>query len=221
MSDEWYRGSAWDDEARAFFEKKIGRAKFQKAFYLWVKAAAIAREHPKDADALFQRSLDCDNGFESNRALNAWGAALAERGDVDASLDMLSHCSRQDGANGLYLPTAKWDFAMLAGSNRTRERYDEALELLGPDQDIPAGAFAAHSGLAFIRHDRGEHEAAAMHAIKALERALAQNETIAGLVMAPIAPFPNPFYDRLLVIAGKWDESELGPPPPVWPEDAG
>ena len=133
MSDDWYSDKAWDEDARELFEKKIARARNQKAYYLWMKARAIASDHPEGADSLFERSLRCDDPFEAGRALNAWGAALAQRGDIDASLDLLARCARGDtGEHGILNPTAKWDFALLAGSNRKRERYEEALALLGP-----------------------------------------------------------------------------------------
>ena len=94
MSDDWYRSEAWDEEAQYFFEEKIARARDKIAFYLWVKARAISQHHPVDSDALFQRSLDCDDEFEAGRALNAWGTALAQCGDIDGSLDLTGQARR-------------------------------------------------------------------------------------------------------------------------------
>lgn len=221
MRDDWYRSEAWDEEAQYFFEEKIARARDKIAFYLWVKARAISQHHPVDSDALFQRSLDCDDEFEAGRALNAWGTALAQRGDIDGSLDLLACCARGDtGKHGILNPTAKWDFALLVGSNRRRDRYTEAIELLGPRMLVPASAFGAQAGLAFIRYDQDKLGAARKHAKRALERALADGPAIAGrkVPVAPVATFPNPLIDRLSVIAGIWDEAELGKPPAIWPE---
>ncbi len=221
MSDEWYRGEAWDEEANALFERRIARARNHKAYYLWMKARAISECHPADSDVLFQRSMDCDDEFEAGRALNSGGAALAERGDIDGALDLLARCARGDTAtHGILNPTASWDFALLAGSNRKRERYCDALDLLGPRHLIPASAFAAQAGLAFICYDQGKPREAREHAVRALERALEKGPAFAGskAPVAPIAPFPEPLFDRLLVIAEKWDAAALGEAPAIWPE---
>ncbi len=221
MTDDWYCANAWDDEAKSLFEQKIARARNHKAYYLWIKARTISNSHPVDSDALFQRALDCENEFEAGRALNAWGSALAERGDIDGSLNLLARCARGDtGVQGILNPTAKWDFAFIAGSNRLRDRYVEAIDLLGPIHLVPANAFAAQAGLAFIKYDQDEPCAAREHAIHALERSLAKGLQLPGsnIPIVPIAAFPDPLFDRLLVIAGKWDVAKLGDAPAIWPE---
>ncbi|RVQ68731.1 hypothetical protein EKN06_00405 [Croceicoccus ponticola] len=218
MSDDWYRSSSWDQEARDVFEKKIGRARFQKPYYLWMKAAAIAQEHPDDAEALFDRALAADvDGFESARALNARATARAARGDIGATLDDLAHAATHErDAMPNLVTSARWDYAALVGMHRQRDRYDEALAFLGPR--VPDLAFAGQVGLAFINHDLGKGDAAQAAAKKALSRATMHDDPASGLPLPPTPPFPNPIYDRLLVIAHIWDIEELGPPPPVWPE---
>lgn len=214
-SDDWYRGADWDEEARAFFEKKIARARYQKPFYLWVKAEAIAPEHPDDAEALFERSLEADvEGNERARALTARARARARRAMAGGSLDDLAEAARFEtmGNSGL-ITTARWDYAALVGMRRERSRYREALKFLGV---IGRTSFAGQVALAFIHYDKGHRVRARRAANKALGIALSKDEVVPGVPSAP--PFPNPLYDRLLVIAEKWDEAELGSPPPVWPD---
>lgn len=219
MSDEWYRGPAWDDDARALFEKKIARARLQKPFYLWVKAEAIAPQHPEDAEDLFERSLAADEqGFETGRALAARARAKAARGDLDGIIEDLGEAARVEREEIKGLDTgARWDFAALVGRQRRRDKYDEALKALG--WPVSKLSFAGQIALAFIHHDRGNRIRARRAAKNALERATMKGEVGPGVPLPEVPPFPNPIYDRLLVIAGLWDEKELGPAPPVWPED--
>lgn len=217
-SDDWYRGPEWDEEARALFEKKISRARRQKAFYLWVKAEAIAPAYPDEAEMLFDRSLEADGeGFETGRALNARSRVRAARGDVGDTLDDLAHAARheRDVVKGL-ISSARWDYAALVGLRQERNRYDEALELMG--SLVPDLSFAGQIALAFIHYDRGDTVKASEAAKKALQRATIKGEVAPGVPLPATPPFPDPLYDRLLVIADLWDEAELGPPPPVWPE---
>ena len=220
MKEEWFRGAAWDDEAKTLFEQKIARARDSKPYYLWIKARAIAPHHGADADALFERSLACGDHTETGRALYAWAEGLALRGEYDRALDMLARCSREYGLFSSFpMPWAKWDFALLAGVHRMQHRYREARRLLG--LHVPSAAFGAQAGLAFMLYDRRRHRAARKHALLALERAVESGPAFPGLVDVPVTPvtdFPNPIIDRLLVIAGKWDEQELGPPPAIWPD---
>lgn len=216
-SDDWYRGADWDEDARQLFEKKIARARYQKPYYLWMKAAAIAPAHPEDAEALFERSIACDNDVETARALNARASARAARGDIAAVIEDLSAAAWQESskAKGLHSP-ARWEYAALVATSRHRDRYDEALKLMGsPISDM---SFAGQVALAFIHHDRGHTIRARRAARKALKRATMTGEVAPGVPLPETPPFPNPLYDRLLVIAGGWDEAELGPPPPVWPD---
>ncbi|MBB3991285.1 hypothetical protein [Croceicoccus naphthovorans] len=216
-SEDWYRGPDWSAETRELFEKKIARARRQKAAYLWIKADGIAAEHPDDAEALFERSLACNDEFETARALNARANARAKRGDVSATLDDLALAARteRDKVKGLMSP-ARWEYAALVATGRHRDRYDEALKLMGwPISDM---SFAGQVALAFIHHDRGNGIRARRAAKKALERATIKGEQAPGVPLPDVPAFPNPLYDRLLVIAGLWDDAELGPPPPVWPE---
>lgn len=218
MSDDWFRGAAWDEAARDLFETKIKRAKGQKAFYLWVKAEAIAANHPDDAEVLFERALTADEeGFETARALNARSRVRAAQGAAGETLDDLARAARLEKTTvaGMVSP-ARWDYAALVATRRERARYDEALELLG--KPVSAMSFAGQVALAFIHYDRGHAIRARRAARKALKRAAMQGELAPGVPLAPTPAFPDPLYDRLLVIAGLWDDAELGPPPPVWPE---
>ncbi|MBS7668564.1 hypothetical protein [Croceicoccus gelatinilyticus] len=217
-SEDWYRGPDWDAETQALFEKKIARARKQKPFYLWVKAAAIAPEHPDDAEALFERSLACDDDFERSRALNARAKARAVRGRTGGTLDDLAEAARTERGKvlGLHTP-ARWEYAALVATGRHRDRYDEALKLMGwPISEL---SFAGQVALAFIHHDRGHRIRARRAAKKALKRATMEGEVAPGVPLPKTPDFPNPLYDRLLVIAGLWNEKVLGPPPPVWTED--
>jgi len=217
-SDDWYRGPEWDEDARALFEKKVARSRNQKAFYLWVKAEAIACNHPSDAGELFERSLACKDDFETARALNARARVSAARGgDAQGTLDDLAEAARteRDKITGMMSP-ARWDYAAMVGMGRHRDRYDEALRLMG--RPVSDQSFAGQVALAFVHHDRGHRLRARSAAKKALRRAAMKGEQAPGVPLPPVPEFPNPLYDRLLVIAELWDEAELGPPPPVWPE---
>ncbi len=217
-SEDWYRGPDWDAETQALFEKKIARARRQKAAYLWIKADGIAAEHPEDAEALFERSLACNDEFETARALNARARARAMRGQVGGTLDDLAQAARLETGSGSGLHTAaRWEYAALVATGRHRDRYDEALTMMG--SPISELSFAGQVALAFIHHDRGQNIRARRAAKNALKRATMDGEVAPGVPLPETPDFPNPLYDRLLVIAGLWDEKELGPPPPVWPDD--
>ncbi len=220
MSIEWYENDDWSEEAQHIFVTKIARARNQKPHYLWRKAQAIAPKHPDSAESLFARALDCGDELETIRAFQARAAARIARGEIDRGVDDLIACAdfQQESATWVF-STCAWDLALHAGVNRRAAYYDAALKILGPPSGIPESAFAAHAGMAFIYYDRGDLEAASQAAKMALRRATMTGEVAPGIPVARIAPFPDPLYDRLLVIANLWDEAKLGQQPAIWPTD--
>ena len=220
MNVEWYVSGDWSEEAQDVFETRIARARNQKQHYLWRKAQAIAPEHPKSAESLFARALDCGDELETTRTFQARAAARFARGEIDRGLDDLIACAdfQRESATWVF-STCGWDLALNAGMHRRTAYYDAALKILGAPGGIPDSAFAAQAGLAFIYFDRDNLEEARQAAKKALHRATMTGEAAPGIPVSRITPFPNPLYDRLLVIADLWDEEKLGLRPPVWPMD--
>lgn len=72
--DEWFRLSDWDTEGRAYFERKLARARASnRAQYLRIKGLALAEAgETQGARELWKRVLDDDGEFA---ALQAWSAA--------------------------------------------------------------------------------------------------------------------------------------------------
>lgn len=221
MSEEWYESSAWDDAAQVDFRRRLSRAGGQKAYYLRMKAAAIAGEYPEAALALCDERLAlCD---EDERFGVAYAKALihAQHGEME---DMFASLEVAIGEDGLaFGAPAAGEYCCLVAFHGRIDRYSragqilDALDALAQQQlGHPFQSFPARAARALIHYKSGRTSAAIEPAKDALKLALNQSAPIMGLPgLGPAPGFPNPLHDALLVAAGLWDETELGPPPKV------
>lgn len=127
--DDWYRSADWDAEAQELFRTKRSRARGHEDFYLRVKAAAIAENHPEEALALYQEYLD--SGAEGrNDALYAMAIIHWKRGREDKLFEYLD-AAMGEGGRGLGAVGAMENAFISALLGRT-ERYERAIALFEP-----------------------------------------------------------------------------------------
>lgn len=221
MSEEWHESPAWDETAQADFRRRLSRARGQKVYYLRTKAAAIANEYPEAALALCDERIAV--GDEDERFGAAYSKAMihARMGRVE---DMFASLEEAIGEDGLALgaPAAGEYCCLVAFYGRT-DLYSRAIQILDAlDAEAqhhlgrPFRSFPTRAARALIDYKSGRKSAAVGPAKEALQLALDQTAPILGVPgLGPAPGFPNPLHDALLVVAGMWNETELGPPAKV------
>ena len=219
MASEWFLSPDWDDEARADFRLRLSHAREQRRYYLGQKAAAIADRHPEAAIALYDEKIAAaEYEDEIVPALHAQAMIHFRAGDHEA---MFHAFERAIEAGGEFTAIAAiTDYCSAVGLLRDESRYRSALDWLDKldsraiaQLGHPFVGFAASAARAFICWQTGERELAADAAREALEMSIS-DDPMPGLPCMGSAPKPpSPVHDRLLVIAGLWDEDNLGPAP--------
>lgn len=219
MVTEWYLSPDWDEQAQADFRLRLSHAGDQRVFYLGQKAAAIAEEHPEDALALYDEKIAAaEYEDEIVPALHAQAMIHFRAGDYEA---MFAAFERAIEVGGEFTAIAAiTDYCSAVGLLRDATRYDVALAWLDKLDERamaqlgqPFVGFAASAARAFICWQTGERELAASSAREALEMSISE-QPLPGLPCMGAAPRPpSPVHDRLLFIAGLWDEEKLGPAP--------
>jgi tetratricopeptide (TPR) repeat protein len=218
MRDEdWFRNAAWDDAAKQLFRKKLSRAKQHKNTYLRTKAAAIADEHLADALALLDEYMAAD---EENVPSGYYAKSMLHLkvGNIDEALVLMDRAIGKSGMD-MHAP-ALLEFVFLVGLYKRLALYQRALEVLNAlDDDAHRQVgrpfnrnFEGNAGAAFILYALGQKDDAQLQAKAALELALATAGPFAKHPQWGRVPqLPKDFMDRLIVIAGIWDDSKLGP----------
>lgn len=217
--DDWFRSSAWDDEAQLAFRKKLARAGNQQLFYLKTKASAIADEHPFDAIKLFDEYIAADDEHFSGGNYSKSMVYLA-LGEIEAAIEFLSRAIGESGMD-MQAP-ALLEFAFLVGLHKRSEYYPQVLKSLQSLDELAQKSvgrpfernFAGRAGSAFILYELGKAEDAKHQAEAALRLALAEKGPIPNYPQLGRVPqLPKEWMDRLIMIANIWDESELSPRP--------
>ena len=219
MSSEWYQSPAWDEEAQADFRQRLSRARGQKLYYLKAKAAAIADAFPDAALALCDERIAIGDEEERSRAAYAKALILGSNGHRSEMIAALEEAIGEDGL-ALGAPAAG-EYCCIVGFFGRSDRYSRALRILDSldaaameQAGRPFRSFATRAARALIEFKSGRKVAAIEPAKEALTLALQQSIGIPVLDKAVATPdFPSPLHDALVVIAGIWDEGELGPPP--------
>ena len=219
MVAEWYLSPDWDEQAQADFRLRLSHERDRRVFYLGQKAAAIADEHPEDALALYdQKIAAAEYEDEIVPALHAQAMIHFRAGDYEA---MFSAFERAIEVGGEFTAIAAiTDYCSAVGLLRDETRYDTALAWLDKldtramtQLGQPFVGFAASAARAFICWQTGDRELATNAARDALEMSIS-DDPLPGLPCIGAAPKPpSPVHDRLLVIAGMWDDDKLGPAP--------
>ena len=172
--DDWFRSSAWDEQAQVLFRKKLASARTQKWFYLRVKADAIAEDHPQDALALYQEYLDAQDD-DVPPILYAMAIIHWKQGRED---ELFSCLDRAMGSQGMGLGAmGVMENAFISALLGREDRYARAMDLFRPfDAAAQAQAgrpfarsFAGAFGSAIILKHLGEREQAREAARIALE----------------------------------------------------
>ncbi len=219
MASEWYLSPDWDDQAQADFRLRLSHAGDQRHFYLGQKASAIAEEHPEAAIALYDEKIAAaEYEDEIVPALHAQAMIHFRAGDHEAMFNAFERAIEVGGEFSAI--AAITDYCSAVGLLRDESRYGCALDWLDKldsravaQLGHPFVGFAASAARAFICWQTGKHDIAADAAREALEMSIS-DDPMPGLPCMGSAPKPpSPVHDRLLVIAGLWDEEKLGPPP--------
>ncbi|GGD68337.1 hypothetical protein [Croceicoccus mobilis] len=219
MHCDWFNNREWDARAQADFRLRLSRARDDRAFYLGQKAGAIAEHFPEDAIKLYDEQIAAA-AYEDEivPALHAQAMIHFRAGDFPA---MFACFERAIEVGGEFTAIAAiTDYCSAVGLLRDESRYARALAWLDHLDERamaqlghPFVGFAASAARAFICWQQGERDRAAACAREALELSVA-DDNAPGLPCLGAAPRPpSPVHDRLLVIAGMWDEDNLGPAP--------
>jgi tetratricopeptide (TPR) repeat protein len=219
MASEWYQRPEWDEKAQADFRLRLSRARDQRLYYLGQKAGAIAINHPEAALALYDEKIAAaEYEDEIVPALHAQAMIHFRTGDYEAMFERFERAIETGGE--FTAIAAITDYCSAVGLLRDESRYARALDWLDrldrralAQLGHPFVGFAASAARAFICWQTGERAKAADAAREALEMSVS-DDVVPGLPCIGSAPRPpSPIHDRLLVIAGMWDEAELGPAP--------
>ena len=206
-ADDWYRSADWDAEAQALFRTKFVRARDQKWFYLRVKAAAIADDHPEEALGLYQEYLDGDGGDEPPihyaMAIIHWMQGREDQ--------LFAYLDRALGERGTGLGAmGAMENAFVSGLLGRTERYERALALFEPwDKAAQQGmgrnfvrSFAGAYGSAIIFDHLGRKEEAREAALIALEWTRKTSGPLPGHPQVGLPPkLPDEWHAMLQRIA--------------------
>jgi tetratricopeptide (TPR) repeat protein len=171
MSVEWYRNPTWNEAIERAFDEKLRCAR-KKAQYLHIQAATLARSHPAVALSLLGRYLDLPGEIDQAGAHVTRAEALLALGRAEEAIAEYEAALACEQAFPNVLTQAYLDLLYLIATNRIRERYEQALGLLGTygaRLTWPVEHFRWHAASALIAADRREHSTAKAEAEHALE----------------------------------------------------
>jgi tetratricopeptide (TPR) repeat protein len=217
--DDWFRGSAWDDEAKQVFRKKVARARYQKSHYLRLKASAISDDHPFDALALYDEYIDADDENISNGNYSK-SMVYLKLGNINKALELMDNAMGESGWD-MHSP-AILEFAFLVGLHKQAQHYQRALTVLKALDDLAQNStgrpfernFAGSAGAAFILYELGQSENAKYQAEASLRLALAETGPFPENPYSGRVPqLPKEWMSRLIIIADIQEDSKLGPRP--------
>lgn len=220
-NDDWFRGAAWDADAKQLFRKKLARARDQKAYYLRTKASAISGDHPSDALALYDEYIAADDEHYS-RGNYAKSMVCLGLGDIDKALEFLD-CAMGKSGMDMNSP-AVLEFAFLVGLHKRSQHYQRALAVMQALDDLAQSSaghpfprnFAGSAGAAFILYELDQKDGAKHQAETALRLALAKEGPMPNHPqMGKVPKLPQEWMNRLIIIADIWDANVLGPQPDI------
>jgi tetratricopeptide (TPR) repeat protein len=219
MAADWYDNPAWDSETQADFRRRLSRSRHQKFYYLGRKVSAVASHDPDAAlDLCTERFQLAEDADERHGALAQKALILAAAGRHD---EMFTVMKEAIGEDVVYRAVMAGEYCCLVAYFDRTDQYEEAIGILdtidaAAQREVgrPFRSFPAYSARALLDYKCGRQVEAKAAAREALTLALEQSARGAFLSgIGPAPGFPNALHDKLLVIAGLWDEATLGPPP--------
>jgi hypothetical protein len=166
---DWFRNTEWNPEIKATFYKKLARAR-KKDQYLKIQAYFLCRTFPEVAlDLLEEYSATGDKFFLAS-AFVTQALAHLTLGNIENAFMSYERALNREQKHPHAGTEAFVDYPFLVATQRCRERYDSALEVLrGRKTGIfRIHAFKREAALAMILADLGEHSSASGHAVAAL-----------------------------------------------------
>ena len=173
-ADDWYRMTDWTEEGAAHFEKKIARARSQKAQYLTLQAYHLLDRRPDISLKLLDRAEEADvERYEGGRINNFRAEANLRLGNIEKVLSSYERSMRAQRVPGAIITSSALDYAFIVAYFRIEDKYDAALKIVQrfPGSPFRNGAAQALGAHAMILADLGKSRAAdlAREALDALD----------------------------------------------------
>jgi tetratricopeptide (TPR) repeat protein len=166
---DWFRNTDWNPEIKATFYKKLARAR-KKDQYLKIQAYYLSRTFPEVALDLLEEYFATGDKFFLASPFVTQASAHLSLGNIENAFTSYEHALNREKEFPHAGTEASADYPFLVATQRCRERYDSALEVLrGKKTGIfRIHAFKREAALALILADLGEHSAAREHSIASL-----------------------------------------------------
>lgn len=217
MAVRWYQDPDWDEATQADFRARLSRARGHRLFYLGQKATVIAEAHPDAALALLDEKIALAR-FEDEivPALHAQAIIYfrqEKHGAMFAAFERAVELAGEFSASA-----AITDYCVAVGLLRDSARFGRALALLDDLETRSfnlrghGATFGTLAARALICWQMGDRDSASVAATEALRLADSDNRAASQLSITASGP-RSALHDRLLVIAGLWDEKRTGTPP--------
>ena len=158
-ADDWYRMTDWTEEGAANFEKKIERARSQKAQYLTLQAYHLLDRRPDISLKLLDRAEEADvERYEGGRINNFRAEANLRLGNIEKVLSSYEDSMREQRVPGAIVTSSALDYAFVVAYFRIADKYDVALDIVRnfPGSPFPNSAAQALGAHAMILSERGE-----------------------------------------------------------------
>lgn len=208
--EEWYRHRSWNAEIAADFERRLARARTQKAQYLRIQGSTLIGSHPDAAIELLRRCIaEGDEAFIAAAWLDIAHARYGT-GDIDGTLEALGEAIAQQQREPRFRTSAPIDFAFLAALHDKAELYAEALRVLDTKGEayFADAVFEAEAACALIFDAQEDNERAKDAARRALAAASIDESWLPGFPQVGLVPEGDtPLHARLRRIAADPQEA--------------
>lgn len=169
--DEWFRNTTWNTSVAHTFEEKLRRAR-RKEQYLRIQASTLAASHPQVALELLERYFALPDQFDHAQAYVDQAQALLVLNRVDEAIQSYEAALAREAVFPNLKTQAYLDLPFLIATQRIKERYEQAIQLLEVHEDrltFPVDRFRWHAAHALIAADTGDRAAAKSYAERALQ----------------------------------------------------
>jgi tetratricopeptide (TPR) repeat protein len=172
--DDWWRNTSWNGEIEAAFFSKLARAR-NKTWYLRNQARALASSCPEVALRLLDQYFALGGDADQAEAHFYRARAHAALGNMEAAVVAFEAVLARENAVPSVRTWAFHELPVLIATERMRERYDRAIQVLIQGKDwltFPIQRYQWHGALALILHEQGQTLEAENEAKQALEAAV-------------------------------------------------
>lgn len=169
--DDWFRSTTWNDQIEAAFNSKLERAR-KKDQYLRIQAHTLIETHPEVTLHLIERYFNQECRFFDASALDDRAKALARLGRLDEAYGAYESALKVESEFPGHKTTAFVDYPFLVATERAKQKYQTALEVLShraKDLAFPINKFRWNVAQALIFRDLGQLEESRGYAKAALE----------------------------------------------------